>query len=147
MSKKMQRRSIEGNPREGEETLGLTVLDTLTSQARSAEDHEAYHLVAKQEDFRIGLVAIAAPNAPAALRVEVLLQVLAKNARPRIADLGRMKSILDILSKRGYSLEHHDSCWVLCERTVAADEVEEECEDVMAIIRSERDVGTRCEEV
>ena len=146
MKKKMQRRNIEGDLREGGESFDLTGLEPLISQARLAEDHEAYHLVAKQRDFRIGLVVTAVPNAPVAFRVEVLLQVLAKNTQPRIADLGRMKSILDILSTRGYSLEHHDSCWILCERTVTAEDAEEECERVMAIIRSKRDVEAKCEE-
>ena len=80
------------------------------TQARLAEDYERYYLVARQEHFRIGIVIIAAPDSPVTFRMEVLLQVLAKNTRPQIAYLECVNDVLGILSSRGYSLEHHDNC-------------------------------------
>ncbi len=147
MTKKAQQISVKDVPKAEEEKLESIDVDSLTSQARLAEDHEAYYPLAKQEHFRIGIVVIAAPDVPVAFRIEVLLQILAKNSRPRIADLERMNNTLAILSRRGYSLEHHDNCWVLCERTMSADDIEEEWKGVMAIIQPKRDVKTRSEEV
>jgi hypothetical protein len=151
MTEKMQQRGIKDDPKakdiEFDLTGFLTDMDSLTSQARLAEDCEAYYPVVKQEHFRIGIVVSAAPDAAVACRIEVLLQVLANNARSMIADLERTNSILGILSSRGYSLEHHGNCWALCERTVAVDDIEEECREMIAIIQSTRSVKTRSEEV
>lgn len=144
MTKRMRRRSAEHDPTMGDARLDTTRLESLASTARSAEDHEAYHLVAKSDRFRIGLVAVAGQDAPATFRIEVLLQVLARNTRPRIDDLERMNAVLDTLSNRGYSLDHHDGCWVLCERAVAPEDIEGECEAVMAIARSKEDERTGC---
>lgn len=147
MTKKNQQRIAEDDSNLGKDDLDLTHLDSLSAQACSAEDFEAYYPVARQNHFRVGIVIIAAPNSPVAFRIEVLLQILAKNTRPRIADLERVNDVLGVLSSRGYSLEHNDNCWVLCERTVAADDIEEECKGVMAIIQSKRIVKTRSKEV
>lgn len=150
MTKKMQHKGIKDGPEskdiEFDLTGFLTYVNSLTSQARLAEDYEAYYPVMKQDHFRIGIVMVAAPDAPVACRIEVLLQVLAKNARFIIADLERTNSILGFLSSRGYSLEHQDNCWILCERTVATDDIEEECKGMIALIQSTRNVKTRSEE-
>lgn len=120
------------------ESLDLRDLDSLASLARSSEDHEAYRAVASREDFRIGLVASVAPDMSTSFRIEVLLQILAKDTQPKAADLGRMSKVLETLAERGYSLDHHDSCWVLCERHVVADDIEKECKAVVEIIQSEK---------
>jgi hypothetical protein len=124
----------EAQPKDG--CLGLADLDSLAALARSSEDHEAYRAVAMSERFRIGLVANACPNTPVVFRIEVLLQILAKDTRPEVADLGRVNEVLETIAKRGYSLDHHDSCWILCEREVDVDDIEEECRAVVEIIQS-----------
>jgi hypothetical protein len=120
------------------ECLGLADLGSLISLARSSEDHEAYRVVAASDHFRVGLVVNAAPDTPISFRIEVLLQILAKNAQPRIADLELMHNILENLTKRGYSLDHHDSCWVTCERALVADDIDNECLAVMAIVQNKK---------
>ncbi len=125
-----------------EESLDLADLGSLTSLARSSEDYEAYRVVAAREYFRVGLVVNAAPEAPVSFRIEVLLQILAKDTQPSIADLERMHNILESLTKRGYSLDHHDSCWVTCERALVVDDIDKECLAVIAIVQNERGVRT-----
>lgn len=115
--------------------LDLTNLDSLVSLARSSEDHEAYRVVAACPRFRVGLVVNASSDTSVSFRIEVLLQILAKDTQPRVADLERMNNILENLTKREYSLDHHESCWVSCEREVAVDDIERECLAVMAIIQ------------
>jgi len=119
---------------------GLSRLDfdALASLARSSEDREAYHAVVSCEHFRIGLVAGAAPDASISFRIEVLLQILAKGKQPKVADLERLNKILDILARRGYSLDHHDGCWVSCEREVTADCIENECRAILAIVQAKK---------
>lgn len=53
-----------------------------------------------------------------------------------LADLDRMNGILGTLSNRGYSLDHHDGSWVLCELEMAADDIGGECAAVTRIVRS-----------
>ncbi len=137
--------NTEGETKAKEESLGLKDLDALVSLARSSEDHEAYRVVAERDHFRVGLVVNAAPDTSASFRVEVLLQILAKDTQPRVAGLERMNKILEGLTGRGYSLDHHDSCWVSCEREVAVGDIENECLAVIAIVQREGDV--RCSEV
>jgi len=115
-------------------------LDSLVSLARSSEDHEAYRVVAKREHFRVGLAASAAADASASFRIEILLQVLARDSKPKVADLERTNRILGDLTKRGYSLDHHDSCWVICEREVAVEDIEKECLAVIETIQRKEGV-------
>jgi len=119
-------------------TLGCSDLDSLASLARSSEDHEAYHAVESREHFRIGLVVRAAPDASISFQIEVLLQILAKDTRPKVADLERLNKILDSLVRKGYSLDHRDGCWVSCEREVTADCIKDECRAVLAIIQPKK---------
>lgn len=139
--------NVEGETSERIVTLDLTDLDSLASLARSSEDHEVYRVISGGGHFRIGLVVKAAPHAAVSFRIEVLLQILARDTQPRIADLECMNRILQILNNRGYSLDHHDSCWVLCERAVTADDIEEELEVVIAIVQLKGGSKNRCEEV
>lgn len=125
-----------------EACLDFSDLDSLVSLARSSEDHEAYRMVVASEHFRVGLVVNAAADAPISYRIEVLLQILANDTQPRLADLERMSDVLEDLSKRGYSLSHHDSCWVLCEREATVDDVEKECMTVVMIVQSKKCVET-----
>ncbi|HEX7392924.1 MAG TPA: hypothetical protein VF374_08265 [Thermoplasmata archaeon] len=126
--------------KEKEVSLDLTDLGSLVSLARSSEDHEAYRVVAGSRHFRVGLEVTAAPDTPISFRIEVLLQILAKDTQPRIADLERMNKILEDLTEREYSLDHHDSCWVSCEREVAVDDIERECAAIIAIIQRKEGV-------
>lgn len=121
-----------------EECLDLADLGPLVSLARSSEDHEAYRVIAARDGFRIGLVVNAAPDAPTSFRIEVLLQILAKDTRPSITNLDHISSILENLTNRGYSLDHHESCWVTCERALVVDDIENECLAIMAIVQNER---------
>jgi len=136
-------RAAQGEAGASGEGLGLADLDSLASLALSSEDHEAYRAVASHEHFRVGLVVNAAPDASISFRIEVSLQILAKDSQPKVADLERMNKVLDGLAKRGYSLDHHDSCWVLCEREVDPNDVERECRAVVGIIRSQEDWRNR----
>jgi len=122
--------------------LDFADLSSLISLARSSEDHETYRVVAAREHFRVGLVVNAAPDTPICFRIEVLLQILANDTRPSIADLEHTNNILENLTKRGYSLDHHDSCWVTCERALVVDDIDNECLAVMAIVQSEEGVRT-----
>jgi len=115
-------------------------LDSLISLARSSEDHEAYHVVVSRRHFRVGLVVDTSLDAPISFRVEVLLQVLAKDTQPKVADLARMNKILESLSNRGYSLGHHESCWVTCEREVAVDDIGKECLEAVTIVQGKEGV-------
>jgi len=125
-----------------QESFDLSVLDSLASLARSSEDHEAYRVVAAREHFRVGLVVNAAPDTSISFRIEVMLQILAKDTQPKVADLERMNKILESLVKRGYSLDHHDSCWVSGEMEVAVDDIEEECLAVLAILEWMKNLKT-----
>jgi len=144
--------TARGQAKANGEDLDLTDLASLESLARSSEDHEAYRAAVVHERFRVGLVVNATPGTSASFRIEVLLRILAKDSQPKVADLERMNRVLDTLTKRGYSLDHHDSCWVLCEREIAADDVERECLAIVEIIRvqkdgKERGTGNRREDV
>jgi hypothetical protein len=121
--------------RAGNGALSRLDLDALARLARSSEDREAYHAVISREHFRIGLVVEAAPDASISFRIEVLVQILAKGTQPKVADLERLNRILDDLARRGYSLDHHDGCWISCEREVTADCIENECRAILSIVR------------
>jgi hypothetical protein len=121
----------------------LLDLGSLASLACSSEDHEAYSVVAASENFRVGLVVSASSETSVSFRIEVLLQFLAKDTQPKVVDLEGMNKILDALVERGYSLNHHDSCWVSCEREVTADDIEAECLVVVEIIQSQNDEKKR----
>ena len=133
---------VEDKMRAKQESFDLSVLDSLASLARSSEDHEAYRVVAAREHFRVGLVVNAAPDTSTSFWIEVMLQILAKDTQPKVADLERMNKILENLVKRGYSLDHHDSCWVSGEMEVAVDDIEEECLAVMAILEWMKNLKT-----
>ena len=133
---------VEDKMRAKHESFDLSDLDSLASLARSSEDHEAYRVVAAREHFRVGLVVNAAPDTSISFRIEVMLQILANDTQPKVADLERMNKILENLVKRGYSLDHHDSCWVSCEMEVAVDDIEEECLAVMAILEWMKNLKT-----
>ena len=126
--------NAEGETKRREEGLELPDLNSMVSLARSSEDHEAYRVVSAHEHFRVGFVVNSPPDTPTTFRIEVLLQILAKDTQPRIADLERMNDVLEGLTKRGYSLDHHDGCWVTCERELALDDIQEECLAVLAIL-------------
>jgi len=142
MADKAPTDKAEDETKAKEESLDLAGLGSLISLARSSEDHEAYRVVAARDHFRVGLVVNAAPDAPISFRIEVLLQILAKDTQPSIADLERMHNILENLTKRGYSLDHHDSCWVTCERALVVDDIDNECLAVIAIVQSKKGVRT-----
>ena len=133
---------VEDKMRAKQESFDLSVLDSLASLARSSEDHEAYRVVAAREHFRVGLVVNAAPDTSISFRIEVMLQILAKDTQPKVTDLERMNKILENLIKRGYSLDHHDSCWVSGEMEVAVDDIEEECLAVLAILEWMKNLKT-----
>lgn len=142
MTDKAPTDKAEDETKAKEEDLDLADLGSLISLARSSEDHETYRVVAASDYFRVGLMVNAAPDNPISFRIEVLLQVLSKDTRPSIADLERMHNILENMTKRGYSLDHHDSCWVTCERALAVDDIDDECLAVIAIVHSEKGVRT-----
>lgn len=134
MTDRGQTGNAENETKSGNGSLGRLDFDALVSQARSSEDREAYHAVASRGHIRIGLVVRAAPDASISFRIEVALQILAKDTQPKVADLERFSKILDSLARRGYSLDHHDGCWVSCEREVTVDCVENECRAISAIV-------------
>lgn len=135
----MTDRQATTDVKEGPDISGLS---SLASLARSSEDHEAYRAIAASEHFRIGLVASTVHDAPISFRIEVLVQVLAKDTRRLVADLERANQVLESLARRGYSLDHQGNCWVSCELDVMVGDIENECLAVMEIMRWKRDEKT-----
>ncbi len=117
--------------------MSLNTIDTqiLEQQARSSQQKEAYRLLEKTSNFRLG-VGVRLDSDPAShFFVEVTINLTSVN-EVSTAQLEKAVMCLRQLESRGYTLTHQNGA-VTCESTISVDGVSDECQAVRHLLVSQ----------
>jgi hypothetical protein len=120
--------------RNGNESEGLVDLAPLVKEAAGSEYHEAFMKLESANDHRIGLTVLITVDGEVEYTMEILLCVLRSNADVDVSLLERAEVLGERLGKRGYTLFHQDDGWMLCEKNIHAEEVDDECRFVKELL-------------
>ncbi len=108
--------------------------EDLEAQARASECGEVYHELTRGEDYRVGVVATAYPSSCVVLSLEVSLRLCRPDGEVHPAFLERAAKLSRVLQRRGYSVNHLDDGWIVCEKPLFKEEIAAEREYVLASV-------------
>jgi hypothetical protein len=107
----------------------------LLEEARKSEHRESYMLLAKNKNYRVGVGAeIAASNQPSFF-FEILVYLCSGTMKVDLPLLEKALILLKKLQAKGFSLSCQDSNCISCQRTVMAERLVAEYEDIESIMR------------
>jgi len=110
--------------------LRATDIQTLAKEAKNSEHKEAYRVLSKDSNYRIGIGARLAPSGQLSFFIEVLVYLFTKHSEIDLPLLERKLGFLEVLEKRGYSLTCQDDSCISCEITVTPGNLASECETI-----------------
>ncbi len=109
--------------------------EELLKEAGASEHQEAYHTIEKTINYRIGVgVRLNMPNPPHFF-VEILLYLAPGNDRVDVTHLKKSVRALKQLQTRYSSMVFQDGNCISCEREVASERLEKECEMDKALMK------------
>lgn len=117
------------------ETRGGWDAAEMESAARTSEGRECYREVSSGEDHRVGIVAAAFPSSCVLFSLEVSLRLCRTEGEVRPGSLEQTASLSRWLERRGYSLNHLDDGWIVCEKALLKEEIASELECLLRTIR------------
>lgn len=117
------------------ETRGGWDAAEMESAARTSEGRECYREISSGEDHRVGIVAAALPSSCVLFSLEVSLRLCRTEGGLRPGSLEQTASLSLWLERRGYSLNHLDDGWIVCEKALLKEEIGSELECLLRAIR------------
>src|SRR5512136_226151 len=116
------------------ETRGGWDAADMESAARTSEGRECYREISFGEDHRVGIVAAAFPSSCVLFSLEVCLRLCHTEGEVRPGSLEETASLSRWLERRGYSLNHLDDGWIVCEKALRKEEIASELEYLLGTI-------------
>jgi hypothetical protein len=116
---------------------GRIDLPSLEEEARRSRPRESYRNFKRGEDHRIGVIVDLSQGGIPRFVIELTICVLGNRTHLDMTLLRRAGTISKVLVERGYALSHQDDGWILCERTLERDDVEDELLFLDRLIESE----------
>jgi uncharacterized protein YjaG (DUF416 family) len=102
--------------------------ETLENATRNADNHESYQMLAHGDNFRLGLSMTISEEDELISIMEFLFCVLKYHSEVERKSLEKALNVSDIMMKRGYSLFHQDDGWIICEKRLEKNEIQNEIE-------------------
>jgi hypothetical protein len=109
-------------------------VEKLAEGAKSSDDGEGYVVVARGDNFKIGLIARIEENSKMNFSMELLVQLLEDK---RQVDPSRIKNVMDIvgiLIDRGYYLTSEEGGWIFGEYSATYERIKDEMEFLISLI-------------
>jgi hypothetical protein len=108
----------------------------LLMQAKASEHKEAYQLVNKTVNYRVGIGARIplSPTQPPTFFVEVIINMCPACSKVDLAVLERALVCLKTLEQNGYTLTSQDSNSILCEKPATEQTLQEDLEEAKGIV-------------
>ncbi len=103
-------------------------LKSLESKARLAISKEAYQQLDHTNDYRVGISVILSDDGEISNLIELVYCVFKKNAKVNISKLNVVLEISKVLMEKGYLIFHQDDGWIICEKAVKSEEIDNEYE-------------------
>jgi len=114
--------------------LRATDIQTLAKEAKNSEHKEAYKVLSKDGNCRIGIGARLAPSGQLSFFIEVLVYLFTEPSEIDLPLLETKLEFLRELEKRGYSLACQDESCISCEITIAPRNLASEYETIRSEI-------------
>jgi len=114
--------------------LRATDIQALAKEAENSEHKEAYRVLSKDNNCRIGVGARLAPSGQLSFFIEVLVYLFTEPSEIDLPLLERKLEFLEELEKRGYSLACQDDSCISCEIIIAPRNLASECETIRSEI-------------
>ncbi len=111
----------------------------LLKQAKASEHKEAYQLMSKTANYRVGIGARlpSVPAQPPTFFVEIIINMCPACSKVDLAFLERALTCLKTLQQNGYSLTCQDDNSILCEKLASEQSLKAEFECANTIIEKE----------
>ncbi len=103
-------------------------IKSLESEAQTAISKEAYQQLDNTNDYRIGVSVILSVDGEFSHLIELVYCVLKSKAKVDISLLNRAMEISKVLQNKGYSVYHQDDGWIICEKVIEPEMIEDEYE-------------------
>ncbi len=116
------------------ETRGGWDVAEMESAARTSEGRESYREISSGEDHRVGIVAAAFPSSCVLFSLEVSLRLFRAEGEVRPGFLEQTASLSRWLERRGYSLNHLDDGWIVCEKALLKEEIASELKRLLRAV-------------
>jgi hypothetical protein len=91
-----------------------------------AVEGESYRLLARGEDFRVGISKERPVEGPLVTSMEFLVRLFRTGKLLEPGDMERASELVNRLTGRGYSVYFQEDGWISCEKTVGNADVEGE---------------------
>lgn len=111
-------------------------IKSLQEEARKSEDKEAFRILDKINNCRVGVGARSEPSDNCAFFIEVLVSLCNDHNPVDLNLIERKLSLLRRLTEKGYVLNCEEDGCISCELAVKPDEVTEECKAVSSMVQS-----------
>lgn len=108
----------------------------METAARESEGRECYREISAGEDHREGIVATAFPSSCVLFSLEVSLRLCRTEGEVRPVLLEQAAILSRRLERRGYSMNHLDDGWIVCEKPLLKEEIASEVDFLVRAIRS-----------
>lgn len=108
---------------------------TMREKAKKSEDHEAFKVLAKTRNCRIGIGARLESAGEPVFFIEVLVSLCAGHGPVELSVMERKLSLLRRLEERRYSLNCEEDGCVSCELAVPSKNLSAECEAANSIMK------------
>ncbi len=106
--------------------------------AQASEDKEAYQLVTKTEQYRVGVgTRLPQPGQAPLFFVEIVLNMCPACTKVNLDFLQHALTILKMLEQKGYTLTCQDDNSILCEKTATEKTLQSELETAKELIENE----------
>ena len=107
----------------------------LQEEAERSEHKEAFRVLERRNDYRMGVGArLETPHHPSFF-VEVLVNICQRSSKVDLVVLQEKLELLKELQARGYSMSCQDYSCISCETTVSSDNIASEYEFLKSIAK------------
>lgn len=110
-------------------------IDSLEEEAKKSEEKEAFKVLVKMQNCRVGAGARYDSADNLSFFVEVLLNLCASNNPMNLDLVEKNLVLLRRIEERGYVLSCEEDGSILCELTVSSKNLISECEVMNSIVR------------
>ncbi len=108
---------------------------SLAKDAAQSKHKETYHLLEKNQAYRIGVGARAKMPTPPSFFVEAIIN-MATDGEVNLIQLERILQCLKTLKDRGYTLTYEDGNCISCETTTPIQDADKEYRAIKTLLQS-----------
>ncbi len=108
---------------------------SLAEDAAQSKHKETYHLLEKNQAYRIGVGARAKMPTPPSFFVEAIIN-MATDGEVNLIQLERILQCLKTLKDRGYTLTYEDGNCISCETTTSVQDPNKEYQTIKMVFKT-----------